>query len=531
MKHREYWRQRFVLQHQTLLNIGHAQYQEMQEQYRIAISIIEGDLSKWYSRFANNNDISIAEAKQWLSAAELKEFKWDVNQYIKHGKKNALNPLWMKELENASARVHISRLDAIKIQLKQQVEFLYEKQRLTVDKTARTIYTEGFYRTAYEVQKGLGVGSTFATLDTNKINKVISKPWAPDGSNFSSRVWVNKDKLVNALHTEMTQMIIRGDAPDKAIKIVAERFNVSKRAAGRLIMTESAAFASTAQEDAFNALDVEKFEIVATLDMDTSEKCKKLDGKVADMKDYEVGVTANPFHAWCRTTTVPWFSDFNEGEMRFARDNIDGTTYKVPTDMKYEDWYQKHIIDKHGADKVNIFTKKAKNFSADKVQHKKYKTIFKDERFNSFEKFQELKYNRPKGWEIVKSQKQKVLNSRSFSEIKGLEHGLGSLEVRSWYKAKINGISDMIDKTETLKQQAMKSYELRNKFKTQARDLMVDQEARKILDIDYPIMSFDELIEDKMGTKNISREKAIKDIIKTSTKTNKKVDKSFGLEW
>jgi hypothetical protein len=33
-----------------------------------------------------------------------------------------------------------------------------------------------------------------------------------------------------------------------------------------------------------------------------------------------------------------------------------------------------------------------------------------------------------------------------------------------------------------------------------------------------------------MGKKNITREEAIQDIIKTATKTNKKVNKSLGLE-
>jgi SPP1 gp7 family putative phage head morphogenesis protein len=83
-------------------------------------------------------------------------------------------------------------------------------------------------------------------------------------------------------------------------------------------MTESAYFASASQKDAFNDLDVERFEIVATLDSRTSVICQDLDGHIFDMKDYEAGVTAPPFHVWCRTTTVPYFED-NYGE-RAARD-------------------------------------------------------------------------------------------------------------------------------------------------------------------------------------------------------------------
>ena len=72
--------------------------------------------------------------------------------------------------------------------------------------------------------------------------------------------------------------------------------------------------------------------------------------------------------------------------------------------------------------------------------------------------------------------------------------------------------------------------ELRNKFRTQARELMADQEKRKQLDITDPNKSFEELILDKMKRKNLSREEAIADILRTATKTRKSVNKKLGLE-
>ena len=87
-----------------------------------------------------------------------------------------------------------------------------------------------------------------------------------------------------------------GKAPDDAIKAIAAKMKSSQGQAGRLVMTESAYFASQSQKDAFNTLDVERFEIVATLDSNTSEICRELDGHVEEMKNYEPGVTAPPFH-------------------------------------------------------------------------------------------------------------------------------------------------------------------------------------------------------------------------------------------
>ena len=108
-------------------------------------------------------------------------------------------------------------------------------------------------------------------------------------------------------------------------------------------MTEQAYFSSAAQKDCFNDLDVEEYEVVATLDSHTSDICRSLDGKVFKMSDYKPGVTAPPFHVYCRSTTAPHFKDnFDAGE-RAAR-GADGKTYYVPDDVTYSEW-KKAFVD------------------------------------------------------------------------------------------------------------------------------------------------------------------------------------------
>jgi SPP1 gp7 family putative phage head morphogenesis protein len=340
MKSSEYWKERFILQQEAQLNIGLEQFANTEQQYQIAIQRIEADVSRWYVRFARNNEISMTEARRLLNTKELEEFRWTVKEYIKYGRKNEINQMWMKELENASARVHISRLESLKIQMQQELEVLFGNQLDQFDNMAKNIYTEGYYHTAYEIQKGFNVGWSIQALNADLVNRVVNKPWASDGKNFSKRIWNNRTKLVNTLHTELTQSLLRGDAPDKAIKNIAKEMNTSKGAAGRLFMTESAFFSSASQEKTFNDLSVELYQIVATLDIDTSTICQALDGKVLNMKDYKVGVTAPPFHPWCRTVTAPYFAD-DPGE-RIAR-GADGKTYYVPGDMTYPEWKKQYV--------------------------------------------------------------------------------------------------------------------------------------------------------------------------------------------
>ncbi len=343
VKNSDYWKQRFGQLEAAQNQKGAAAYQEMENIYRQAQKEIEGKINTWYQRFVANNGVSMAEARKMLSGKALKEFQWDVNDYIKYGKENGINNKWMKELENASAKFHITRLEALKLQTQQSLEVLFGNQLDTIDSTMKRIYLDGYYHTAYELQKGFGIGWDIAGVDQKQIEKVIRKPWAVDGKNFSERIWNNKEKLISEVHKELTQNIILGQDPQKAIDAIAKKMNTSKYNAGRLVMTEEAYFSSAAQKDCFDNLDVEKYEIVATLDSHTSDICREMDGKVFPMKDFEAGVTAPPFHVYCRSTTVPYFDEnFEQVGERAARGE-DGKTYYVPENMTYKEWEKKFI--------------------------------------------------------------------------------------------------------------------------------------------------------------------------------------------
>lgn len=356
MQNSEYWKLRFEQLEAAQNGQGAAAVAEIERQYKEAQKQIEGQIARWYQRFADNNGISLAEARQYLKGAALKEFKWDVQDYIKYGQDNALMGGWMKELENASAKYHISKLEALKIQTQQSLEVMFSKQLGTVTGAMGDVFESGYYHTAYELQKGFNIGWDVAGLDQLQIEKVLAKPWAVDGKNFSERIWGNKQKLISEVHGELTQNIMLGADPQKAIDSLAKKMKTSRYNAGRLIMTEEAYFSSAAQKDCFEELGVEQFEIAATLDSHTSDICRSLDGKHFPMKDYQPGVTAPPFHVFCRSTTVPYFDeDLGDIGERAARDEETGKTYYIPDDMNYQDWKETFVDggDKSGFDVVD----------------------------------------------------------------------------------------------------------------------------------------------------------------------------------
>jgi SPP1 gp7 family putative phage head morphogenesis protein len=187
-------------------------------------------------------------------------------------------------------------------------------------------------------------------------------------------------------------MIIRGEAPDRAITAISKQFDVSRAKAGRLVMTESAAFSSAGQKDCFEDLGVEQYQIIASLDRDTCDICGAMDLKVFKMSEYQVGLTANPFHPWCRCCTAPYFEDMAGVGQRYARDAVTGESFTVPKGMTYEQWKAQQD-ELYGAGTVAFQRKISYNTAADKEQFEAYKErLGRANVPRSFAKFQSMKY-------------------------------------------------------------------------------------------------------------------------------------------
>ena len=342
--------------------------------YRKAQKSIEDKINAWYGRFAKNNDISFSEAQKRLKTDELEEFKWTVEEYIEKARQSA-DGSYLKELENASARVHVNRMEFMNTQLEAAARLLYNSTENGLKGLLGDIYEDTYYRSIFEIQKGYGVGASFSRLDTKLIDKVLSQPWAQDGSNFSSRVWSNKEELVRKLKTDFSQSLIRGESRDKIISRLSKDLEQDRKKTARLVHTETAALQNKAALDAYKELGVDKVRILGTLDSVTCSLCGSMDGMILPRTQLEQGVTEPPFHPNCRCTTVPYDEDWDYKGQRIAKDK-DGKYYYVPETMTYEEWKRefaqgKNFKDRHGVDE------EAYNEAVQKAQQiiDKYKSL------------------------------------------------------------------------------------------------------------------------------------------------------------
>lgn len=146
----------------------------------------------------------------------------------------------------------------------------------------------------------------------------------------------------------------------------------------------------------------------------------------------------------------------------------------------------------------------------------------------SIDDFKKMLYNSDEYKQLRHQFNEKVINS-DYDDIKHLNGSLSDKVTRQWYVLHDKKIPDMIDRNQSIEDQARQAYALRNQFRTNARDLMLNQDERKWLDKSHPNLTFEEQVDKKMSDKGMTRDEAIQDILKTASKSNKKVNEKFKL--
>nr|DAI67435.1 MAG TPA: minor capsid protein [Caudoviricetes sp.] len=339
-KNSDYWKDRAIENEKnarTTAEIGEA---ELRVIFSETSSKIQKEVDYWWNRFAKNNSLTISEAKKLMSNKELDELNWDVKEYIKNGIEAAITqlPYIESQLENASAKFHISRLNALKIQVLSISNEMFADVNKVVKESMKKVYNDTYYKTAFNIQDAVGIYSDFTKIDDNLLEKILSKPWAEDGSNFSERIWGKyRPKLVNRLHKDLTDCVSRGRNPNEYTQAIAKDFDVGLKQAGDLMLSEYNYFNEKATQDCMDELDVEEYEVLDTLDGVTCSSCAGMGGKHYPLKDAVIGINSPPFHPRCRCTTIPYFNDeFTQGEERAYRGE-DGKTHYTKA-KTFEEW-------------------------------------------------------------------------------------------------------------------------------------------------------------------------------------------------
>ena len=242
----------------------------------------------------------------------------------------------------------------------------------------------------------------FKELSTRYVKNILESDWK--GSNYSKRIWNDTDALAKRLEELFTVKNLTGMSNSQMAKSLAKEFETSMFVANRLIRTEANYMAGQAKLKAWKEHGVVKYILIAVLDFRTSNICRSMDGKIYDVaKAVCNGIFGNfpPFHPHCRTVPAAYFGERTLDGKRTAIDRITGKEMTIDQRTNYREW-EEMLVKKHGEHHVETAKKKIKNYKSDMNQFRRYKNVLKDVAPNTFDAFQELKYDDLSAYEALK---------------------------------------------------------------------------------------------------------------------------------
>ena len=291
--------------------------------YAQAAKEIQQEIEKLYGKFADQQDISIAEARRLIRGADFKKDRLAGHDSRVHGAagkdpgregtlpEEVIEALEKqhKELEDRMAaytkRGQISYLELRQVEIERKLLDLYDKNQQNLYEYLHSEYEDGYYRQVYNTQQHVGFGYDFVKPSGEAVDRAILNRY--DRRNFSKTLYQHCEHFAKDLRENLVVGLIRGESLERMAARIQNRMGVAYSAAKRLVRTETAYIYEQATKDAYEECGVEWYEFLATLDGRTSEICRELDGKHFKVRDAMPGKNYPPMHPNCRSTTVVWF--------------------------------------------------------------------------------------------------------------------------------------------------------------------------------------------------------------------------------
>ena len=298
----EYWTERALQQEQNAQIVADRYMAQISQSLADYKHQLVSEIEKFYARYAVDNKMTHAEAKQYLTDKERREFK---HVTLERFREMALNPDTPTPLLDALGYRHrISRKEALLAEIERLTAELYGKPEGIHDKVTEAlsdVYIKGKIHQAKNLAHFGIIEKPILGVDAVK-HKMASN-WS--GKTFSTNVWGHDAAVYKSISDTINKGLTGGWSIDRMARALSERTGVAYHRADTLVRTETTFYNNLATLDTIKELGGDHYEIVAVLDSRTSEICRLENHEVHSIKEYEPGRTAPPFHVRCRSTIRP----------------------------------------------------------------------------------------------------------------------------------------------------------------------------------------------------------------------------------
>lgn len=223
------------------------------------------------------------------------------------------------------------------------------------------------------------------------------------------RMLDESEEITMLLNNKIPMVCLKGQEGDTDwfVEELGKEYDKAQNLYAEVIKRTSSYIHSQEQAKRFQKSEVQKYQIIATLDLRTCETCRRMDKKVFDVSDFKIGITAPPFHLKCRCTTVAY--NGRESSERVARNPITGKSEYVDGKLDYKAWHDKYV---KGNPIAEANEKMIKNYYEDRKQHAEYRELLGRKVLKNFDGFQYRKYFEPEKWEKICQLREEALKKK-----------------------------------------------------------------------------------------------------------------------
>ncbi|WP_239028089.1 minor capsid protein [Streptococcus suis] len=433
MDNQKYWEKRKAQRMVQAMDQAEQTAKQLDEIHKLASRHITSKIDQIFESYRRDHGLTEDEAARVL--ANVKDLS-DIRE-LKLALQNTTDSEEIRQLlillDSAPYASRIEKYEALQREVDNLPARLYKAE----NEASRAFYDEfipdAYYHSIFDLQQQSGVAFAFNRIDPEEIRSIQQTPWL--GANYSERIWGNTQALANELQKQLAVSLLTGRSAHETAEVINAQFSKGSYNSRRLVRTEASHFHAEMEALAYEEAEVERYRLVAVLDLRTSSICREHDGEVYLVSERVKGKNYPPLHPWCRTVTIALDDDeWLAKATRSARDPVTGKTIQVPANMTYKDWYEKYVKPKYKADNLDIWQiERANN------QYEKYKSILGDKAPKSLEDYIDLKYNDREGLEQLKDRarwiKAKFPSEKSFNgHFEKHSHEFGNISKSDYLK-------------------------------------------------------------------------------------------------
>lgn len=342
MKNQDYWTKRKANLIYEQMDKAEKQADKFDKVYKESKAYLDKQINKIFDKFQRDYGLSERDARHVLK--NMKDQK-DLNELRKVLEARPNDPniqRLLADLDSPAYAYRMKRLERLSADLDSMRESIYHSEKQGSDSFYSDLMKDSYYKATFDLQQQTGLAYSFSDLPETEIKRLQGLKWT--GEAYSDRIWSNTGALASSVKDELLVSLMTGRSVRDTSQAIAERFEVGKGKARRIVRTESAFFHNQMELLSYEDAEITKYKFVAVLDKRTSHICQEHDNKVYETKDAVPGVNYPPLHPWCRSTTIAHDDDIDYSKLeRRARNPETGKVEYVPADMSYKEWYEKYV--------------------------------------------------------------------------------------------------------------------------------------------------------------------------------------------